>query len=54
MKKKTISTVIAAAALSATLILGVNSGAGSGWLEETVMAAENDGNSSGSTTGGGY
>ena len=54
MKKKTISTVITAAALSAALMFGVNSGACNGWLEETVMAAENDDNGSGSTTGGGY
>ena len=51
MKKKMISTVIAAAALSATLMFGVNSGAGSGWLGETVMAAENDYN--GRMVGGG-
>ena len=54
MKKKTIGTVIAVATLSAALIFGVNSGAGNGWLEETVMAAEGDGNGGGSATGGGY
>lgn len=50
MKKKTISTVITAAALSAALMFGVNSGACNEWLEETVMAAESDGSSS--TAGG--
>lgn len=52
MKKKTIGTVIAAAALSAALMFGVNSVAGNGWLKETVMAADGDGNGGGSTTGG--